>query len=69
VTGEQVLKKLHNPTFMGVKLHRPYTIECVFILMVYSLYNYVRELLNVSTYLEYYRIESIKNSPAKKGGP
>ncbi len=27
--GQQVLKKVHNPTKLGVKTEGPYTIECV----------------------------------------
>jgi hypothetical protein len=29
--GQQVLKKVHNPTKLGVKMEGPYTIECVHI--------------------------------------
>ncbi len=28
-TGQQVLKKVHNPTKLGVRTEGPYTIECV----------------------------------------
>jgi hypothetical protein len=29
--GQQVLKKVHNPTKLGVRMKGPYTIECVHI--------------------------------------
>ncbi len=27
--GQQVLKKVHNPTKLGVRMEGPYTIECI----------------------------------------
>ncbi len=27
--GQQVLKKVHNPTKLGVRIEGPYTIECI----------------------------------------
>jgi hypothetical protein len=27
--GQQVLKKVHNPTKLGVRIESPYTIECI----------------------------------------
>jgi hypothetical protein len=53
--GEQVLKKVHNPTSLGVRTNGPYTLN-EYMSMLHLLYNYVRELLNVSTYVELYRM-------------
>ncbi len=30
--GQQVLKKVHNPTKLGVRMEGPYTIECVHVM-------------------------------------
>jgi hypothetical protein len=50
--GQQVLKKVHNATKLGVKTEGPYTIECVHV--NHNLTNYcVKRLLNESTYAEF----------------
>jgi hypothetical protein len=47
--GQQVLKKVHDPTKLGVRTEGPYAIDCVHINGNLTIYC-VKRLLNASTY-------------------
>ncbi len=53
--GQQVLKKVHDPTKLGVRTEGPYTIERIHV-NGNKPYYCVKGLLNASTYAEFCRI-------------
>ena len=55
VPGQQVLKKVHNPTKLGVRTEGPYIIECVHINgnLTILLCEGITELINICRVLPY----------------
>jgi hypothetical protein len=55
--GQQVLKKLHDPTKLGVRTEGPYTIECIHIngKLTILLHEGITECINIRRVLPYRR--------------
>jgi hypothetical protein len=53
--GQQVLKKVHNPTKLGVRTKGPYTIECVHVNcnLTILLHEEITEHINICRVLPY----------------
>ncbi len=53
--GQQVLKKVHNPTKLGVRTEGPYTIECIQVngTLTIILHEGITECINIRRILPY----------------
>ncbi len=61
--GQQVLKKVHNPTKLGVRMEGPYTIECIHV--DGNLTILLREGLSASIYAGFCRIVDHSTYPCE----
>ncbi len=63
--GQQVLKKVHDPTKLGVRMEGPYTIECVHVNGNLTILYCVKGLLNASTTQGFAVSLTIPHAPVK----